>query len=105
MTTIEIDTPDGPIDALLSIPPGTGPWPGVVVIHDAFGLLEAIHEAERVTSGEIRVSVAHFFWGDVQRTAEKAFRRLGMENTSRRNGARRKRARRKCEISKVCREG
>ncbi|BAX93080.1 dienelactone hydrolase family protein [Mycobacterium shigaense] len=37
MTTIEIDTPDGPIDALLSTPPGTGPWPGVVVIHDAFG--------------------------------------------------------------------
>jgi carboxymethylenebutenolidase len=37
MTTIEIDTPDGPIDALLSLPPGQGPWPGVVVIHDAFG--------------------------------------------------------------------
>ena len=37
MTTIEIDTPDGPIDALLSTPPGNGPWPGVVVIHDAFG--------------------------------------------------------------------
>lgn len=37
MTTIEIDTPDGPIDALLSTPPGEGPWPGVVVIHDAFG--------------------------------------------------------------------
>ncbi|MGB8387175.1 dienelactone hydrolase family protein [Mycobacterium sp.] len=37
MTTIQIHTPDGPIDALLSIPPGTGPWPGVVVIHDAIG--------------------------------------------------------------------
>jgi carboxymethylenebutenolidase len=37
MTTIEIDTPAGPIDALLSIPPGQGPWPGVVVIHDAIG--------------------------------------------------------------------
>ena len=37
MTTIEINTPDGPIDALLSIPPGQGPWPGVVVIHDAIG--------------------------------------------------------------------
>jgi carboxymethylenebutenolidase len=37
MTTIQIDTPDGPIDALLSIPPGEGPWPGVVVIHDAIG--------------------------------------------------------------------
>ncbi len=37
MKTIEIDTPDGPIDALLSIPEGDGPWPGVVVIHDIVG--------------------------------------------------------------------
>ncbi len=37
MTTIQIDAPDGPIDALLSTPSGQGPWPGVVVIHDAFG--------------------------------------------------------------------
>lgn len=37
MTTIEIDTPAGPIDALLSVPDGQGPWPGVVVIHDAIG--------------------------------------------------------------------
>ena len=37
MTTIEIDTPHGPIDALLDRPPGSGQWPGVVVIHDAFG--------------------------------------------------------------------
>ena len=37
MTTIQIDTPDGPIDALLSLPAGKGPWPGVVVIHDAVG--------------------------------------------------------------------
>ena len=37
MTTIEIDTPDGLIDALLSLPPGDGPWPGVVVVHDVIG--------------------------------------------------------------------
>jgi carboxymethylenebutenolidase len=37
VTTIEIDAPAGPIDALLDIPAGQGPWPGVVVIHDAFG--------------------------------------------------------------------
>lgn len=37
MTTIQINTPAGPIDALLSVPEGQGPWPGVVVIHDAIG--------------------------------------------------------------------
>ena len=37
VTTIEIDTPTGPIDALLDVPDGPGPWPGVVVIHDAMG--------------------------------------------------------------------
>jgi carboxymethylenebutenolidase len=35
--TIKIEPPDGPIDALLDIPDGQGPWPGVVVVHDAFG--------------------------------------------------------------------
>jgi carboxymethylenebutenolidase len=37
VTTIEIDTPAGPIDALLDIPEGQGPWPGVLVVHDAIG--------------------------------------------------------------------
>lgn len=37
MGTIALDTPDGAIDALLSIPDGNSPWPGVVVIHDAIG--------------------------------------------------------------------
>ena len=37
MTTIKIDTPGGPIEALLSVPVGEGPWPGVVVVHDAIG--------------------------------------------------------------------
>jgi carboxymethylenebutenolidase len=37
MTTIQIDAPDGPIDGLLDSPLGEGPWPGVVIIHDAFG--------------------------------------------------------------------
>lgn len=37
MTTITLDTPAGPIDALLDLPQGAGPWPGVVVVHDALG--------------------------------------------------------------------
>jgi len=46
----------------------------------------AIHEAEQRTSGEIRVSAAPFFFGSVERTAERAFARLGMTNTRERNG-------------------
>ena len=46
----------------------------------------AIGEAERLTTGEIRVSVSTFFWGDVRKTAERAFERLGMTATARRNG-------------------
>ncbi len=49
-------------------------------------VVAAIRAAERVTSGEIRVSVASFFWGDVEKAAGKAFRRLGMEHTADRNG-------------------
>lgn len=37
MTKIKVETPDGPIDALLGVPDGDGPWPGVVVVHDAIG--------------------------------------------------------------------
>ncbi|MCX6557825.1 MAG: TPM domain-containing protein [Candidatus Aminicenantes bacterium] len=46
----------------------------------------AIVAAEKQTSGEIRVSVSRYFWGDVQRTAAKAFTRLGMRATQDRNG-------------------
>jgi uncharacterized membrane protein len=47
---------------------------------------EAIAAAEKRTSGEIRVSVAPYFWGRIRPVAERAFRRLGMENTKQRNG-------------------
>jgi uncharacterized membrane protein len=46
----------------------------------------AIKEAEKLTSGEIRVSVSRYFWGRVQPVAERAFRRLGMARTKQRNG-------------------
>jgi uncharacterized membrane protein len=46
----------------------------------------AIAAAEKRTSGEIRVSIAPFFWGDVRRVAERAFERLGVNATRERNG-------------------
>ena len=53
---------------------------------DEAAVKAAIVAAELDTSGEIRVSISTFFWGDVRRTAEKAFARLGMTATVRRNG-------------------
>ena len=47
---------------------------------------QAIASAERASSGEVRVSVAPFFWGSVRRVAEKAFVRMGMTGTRDRNG-------------------
>ncbi|MET0593723.1 MAG: TPM domain-containing protein [Polyangiaceae bacterium] len=46
----------------------------------------AIEAAEKKTSGEIRVSIAGWFWGDVERAASRAFVRLGMDRTKARNG-------------------
>jgi uncharacterized membrane protein len=46
----------------------------------------AIRDAEKRTSGEIRVSVSQFFWGRVRPVADRAFQRLGMTNTRDRNG-------------------
>ena len=53
---------------------------------DVDRIRQAIADAEKQTSGEIRVSVAPFFWGKVRPVAERAFRRLGLRNTRQRNG-------------------
>jgi uncharacterized membrane protein len=46
----------------------------------------AIEAAERQTSGEIVVSVSPWFWGSVQKAAERTFTRLGIQRTQERNG-------------------
>jgi len=46
----------------------------------------AIQSAEHRTSGEICVSVAPLFWGNIEKAADKAFARLGMSHTKDRNG-------------------
>ena len=57
----------------------------LIRVIDRDKIKEAIQKAEHRTSGEIRVSVAPFFWGNVHKAAEKAFERLGMTRTKDRN--------------------
>ncbi|MBV8930177.1 MAG: dienelactone hydrolase family protein, partial [Mycobacteriaceae bacterium] len=37
MTAISYAAPAGPMTGYLAVPDGQGPWPGVVVVHDALG--------------------------------------------------------------------
>ena len=50
----------------------------------------AIAAAERLTSGEIRVSISPWFWGSPERAADEAFSRLGMTETREHNGTSRR---------------
>ena len=49
-------------------------------------IVRAIREAERLTSGEIRVHLEYSAKGDPFRRAREVFRELKMENTRERNG-------------------
>lgn len=53
---------------------------------DARRVRAAVEEAERITSAEIVVAIAPFFLGRVWPAARRAFEKLGVGNTERRNG-------------------
>ena len=53
---------------------------------DSEAIKRAIADAERLTSGEIVVSISPLFWGDVEKAAQKAFVRLRIAETREHNG-------------------
>ena len=78
VTTIEIDTPTGPIDALLDIPQGPGPWPGVVIIHDEIGCAsdkEAIN-SHVAAAGYLALTPNLFARGGWARCVTKVMRQI-----------------------------
>ncbi|CAM2925910.1 dienelactone hydrolase family protein [Skermania piniformis] len=47
MIDIDVATPNGTIGAVVAQPAGAGPWPGVVVVHDALGMNDDLRSIAR----------------------------------------------------------
>ncbi len=62
ITRLDVPTPGGPADAVLATPEGDGPWPGVLLFMDAFGLRPQLEQmAERLASHGYAVLVPNVF--------------------------------------------
>jgi len=78
MPDISYDCPAGPLPAYLAVPDGDGPWPGVVVVHDALGLTT---DLRRITdrfaaNGFLAIAPALYRRGNRMRCVVRTLRAL-----------------------------
>lgn len=82
MADIEVQTPQGSINAVLEVPAGAGPWPGVVVIHDGLGLSDDIRNIMRriADNGYLVVAPNLYARGGPARCVKTLFRDMMARN-------------------------
>jgi carboxymethylenebutenolidase len=80
MSDITYPAPAGPLAGYLAVPDGQGPWPGVVVIHDALGLSSDIKRiADRLArAGYLALAPALFCRGFRPRCVVSTLRSLSV---------------------------
>ncbi len=78
MADVQVPTPHGTLRAYLATPDGTGPWPGVVVLHELFGLNDDIRaQADRLADeGYVALAPDLYSWGPRMRCLRETFRAL-----------------------------
>src|SRR5437763_16561897 len=69
MPDLTYPSSDGELRAYVATPAGVGPWPGVVVIHEIFGLTDDIRaQADRfAAAGYLALAPDLFAWGATAR--------------------------------------
>src|SRR4051794_20484382 len=78
MSDLHFRSSDGDLRAYLATPSGAGPWPAVVVVHEAFGLTDDIRtQADRFAdNGYLALAPDLYSWGAAARCLVATFRTL-----------------------------